>query len=68
MSVHKNFSRNFRVARKKAGLTQRDIVATVNIDPVILRKVETGHCSIGIETMMALAKQVRAPLWKLIAP
>lgn len=62
------FARNFRIARKKAGLTQNKIHELTGLAQAFISEVETGKSTINLDNMVVLAKAVDTPLWKLLLP
>lgn len=62
------FARNFRNARKKAGLTQIQIHHLTGLSQAFISEVETGKSTISLDNMVALARAVDTPLWKLLLP
>lgn len=62
------FARNFRQARKNAGLTQVAIKKLTGFDRSWLSEVENGISTINLDNMAALANAVNVPLWKLLQP
>lgn len=62
------FARNFRQARKNAGLTQMAIKKLTGFDQSWLSQVENSLSSISLDNMAVLAKAVGVPLWKLLLP
>jgi transcriptional regulator with XRE-family HTH domain len=62
------FARNFRNARKKAGLTQIQIHNLTGFAQAFISKVETGKSTISLDNMIVLAKAVDTPLWRLLIP
>lgn len=62
------FARNFRRARKAAGLTQQAITERTGFAQSWLSEVENGLSPPSIDSMAELAKVVRQPLWKLLQP
>jgi transcriptional regulator with XRE-family HTH domain len=62
------FARNFRRARKSAGLTQQAITDRTGFAQSWLSEVERGLSPPSIDSMAELAKVVGQPLWKLLQP
>lgn len=62
------FARNFRKARKAAGLTQNAIRQRTGFAQSWISEVENGVSAINIDNMAALASAVETPLWKLLVP
>jgi transcriptional regulator with XRE-family HTH domain len=62
------FARNFRKARKKAGLTQQAITDRTGFAQSWLSEVENALSPPSIDSMAELAKAVGQPLWKLLQP
>lgn len=59
------FGQNFRVARTKMGLSQRDVHRQTGVAQSHISEIETGTSNISIDTMVKLATVVNTPLWKL---
>ncbi len=62
------FARNFRVLRKEAGLSQRDIQKLTGIAQSHVSEIESAMHNICIETMVKLAKLVKRPIHELLKP
>lgn len=62
------FARNFKKARKAAGLTQQAIQKRTGISQPFLSKVENGSSTINLDNAAQLADVVGQPLWKLLKP
>jgi transcriptional regulator with XRE-family HTH domain len=62
------FGQNFRAARAKVGLSQRDVHRLTGVAQSHISEIETGASNISIDTMVKLATVVRQPLWKLFRP
>lgn len=62
------FARNFRKARKDAGLTQQAIKDRTGFAQSWISEVETGRSTINLDNMAVLAEVVGLPLWKLLVP
>ncbi|WP_210191615.1 MULTISPECIES: helix-turn-helix transcriptional regulator [Rhodomicrobium] len=62
------FGHNFREARIKAGLSQRDVHRETGVAQSHISEIETGVSNISIDTMVKLASVVNRPLWKLFKP
>lgn len=62
------FGQNFRDARVKAGLSQRDVHRLTGVAQSHISEIETGSSNVSIDTMVKLATIVKAPLWKLFKP
>lgn len=62
------FARNFRKARKDAGLTQQAIKDRTGFAQSWISEVETGRSTINLDNMATLAEVVGIPLWKLLVP
>ncbi len=62
------FSRNFRAARKEAGLSQRDIQKETGIPQSHISEIESAMHNICIETMVKLANLVHVPIHELLKP
>lgn len=59
------FGENFRKARTKRGLSQRNIHRLTGVAQSHISEIETGSSNISIDTMVKLASAVDEPLWKL---
>jgi len=62
------FGQNFRSARVKSGLSQRDVHRHTGVAQSHISEIETGTSNISIDTMVKLATVVKQPLWKLFRP
>ena len=62
------FARNFRAARKDAGLSQRDIQKETGIPQSHISENESAMHNICIETMVKLANLVHVPVHELLKP
>lgn len=62
------FGRNFREARMRFGLSQRDVHRETGVAQSHISEIETGISNISIDTMVKLSRTVRRPLWKLFKP
>jgi ribosome-binding protein aMBF1 (putative translation factor) len=62
------FARNFRAARKDAGLSQRDIQKETGIPQSHISEIESAMHNICIETMVKLANLVHIPVHELLKP
>jgi transcriptional regulator with XRE-family HTH domain len=59
------FGENFRQARMKKGLSQRNIHRMTGVAQSHISEIESGSSNISIDTMVKLASAVDRPLWKL---
>jgi DNA-binding XRE family transcriptional regulator len=64
-SERENFGQNFRIARAKKGLSQRDVHRLTGVAQSHISEIESGTSNISIDTMVKLATVVNQPLWKL---
>ncbi|WP_182333665.1 helix-turn-helix domain-containing protein [Stenotrophomonas acidaminiphila] len=62
------FAKNFRSARKKAGMTQQDVRDKTGFSLSFISELENGHCGVNLDNMELLAAAVGVPLWKLLTP
>jgi len=62
------FGHNFRDARIRVGLSQRDIHRKTGVAQSHISEIETGISNISIDTMVKLSTIVNKPLWKLFKP
>jgi ribosome-binding protein aMBF1 (putative translation factor) len=62
------FAKNFRAARKDAGLSQRDIQARTGLPQSHISEIESAMHNICIETMVKLANLVHVPVHELLKP
>ena len=62
------FGQNFRSARVKTGLSQRDVHRLTGVAQSHISEIETGTSNISIDTMVKLATIVKQPLWRLFRP
>ncbi|NJM35177.1 MAG: helix-turn-helix transcriptional regulator [Rhodomicrobium sp.] len=67
-SEREMFGDNFRQARIKAGLSQRDVHRMTGVAQSHISEIETGASNISIDTMVKLSSVVQKPLWKLFKP
>jgi hypothetical protein len=63
-----HFAKNFRTARKDAGLSQRDIQTRTGIPQSHISEIESAMHNICIETMVKLANLVHVPVHDLLKP
>ncbi len=62
------FGQNFRDARIRIGLSQRDVHRKTGVAQSHISEIETGVSNISIDTMVKLSTIVNKPLWKLFKP
>jgi ribosome-binding protein aMBF1 (putative translation factor) len=62
------FAKNFRAARKDAGLSQRDIQKKTGIPQSHISEIESAMHNICIETMVKLANLIHVPVHELLKP
>ncbi len=62
------FGENFRQARMKIKLSQRDVHRLTGVAQSHISEIETGVSNVSIDTMVKLAAVVKQPLWKLFKP
>ncbi len=62
------FARNFKKARKEAGLTQKAIQEKTGLAQSFISEVENGRSTINLDNMAQLAGAVGKPLWKMLVP
>ena len=62
------FAKNFRAARKDAGLSQRNIQKETGIPQSHISEIESAMHNICIETMVKLANLVHVPVHELLKP
>jgi transcriptional regulator with XRE-family HTH domain len=62
------FGQNFRDARMRVGLSQRDVHRLTGVAQSHISEIETGVSNISIDTMVKLSHTVKRPLWKLFKP
>lgn len=62
------FGQNFREARMRVGLSQRDVHRLTGVAQSHISEIETGVSNISIDTMVKLSHTVKRPLWKLFKP
>ena len=63
-----HFAKNFRAARRDAGLSQRDIQKETGIPQSHISEIESAMHNICIETMVKLANLVHVPVHELLKP
>jgi DNA-binding XRE family transcriptional regulator len=64
----RTFARNFKQARKDAGLTQDDITNITGLTQPYLSDVENAKHTTSLDNAERLAAAVGQPLWKLLTP
>src|SRR5687768_18577503 len=64
----KIFARNFKKARKEAGLKQREIEKMTGLTQSFISEVENAVSAISLDNAKRLADAVKKPLWKLLSP
>lgn len=62
------FGQNFREARMRIRLSQRDVHRKTGVAQSHISEIETGISNISIDTMVKLSRTVNRPLWKLFKP
>ncbi|WP_412059017.1 helix-turn-helix domain-containing protein [Bartonella sp. DGB2] len=62
------FGRNLRRARKKTGLTQKDVERITGVTQAFLSNIEKGKTNSSLDTMVILSKGLSVPIWKLFLP
>jgi len=62
------FARNFKKARKAAGLTQDAVHEKTGLAQPFISEVENARSTINLDNMAQLAGAVGKPLWKLLVP
>lgn len=62
------FGQNFREARMRIGLSQRDVHRMTGVAQSHISEIETGISNISIDTMVKLSQTVKRPLWRLFKP
>jgi transcriptional regulator with XRE-family HTH domain len=62
------FGQNFRDARIRCGLSQRDVHRLTGVAQSHISEIETGVSNISIDTMVKLSTTVKQPLWRLFRP
>ncbi|HHO82055.1 MAG TPA: XRE family transcriptional regulator [Halothiobacillus sp.] len=62
------FARNFKKARKEAGMTQEAIRERTGFAQPFISEVENGRSTINLDNAAQLAAAVGKPLWKLLTP
>lgn len=60
------FGRNFRIERRRAGLSMRDVSERTGTVISYLSKMERGLAGISMDKAAELAKAIGAPLTKLL--
>jgi transcriptional regulator with XRE-family HTH domain len=53
-------------ARQKGGFTQEQLAELLNIQPVSLSRLETGHRALSLSTLHMISKTVGVPLGDLL--
>ena len=54
--------------RKKKGLTQEQLAEAVNITPIMVSNIETGHKKMSMNSMERIAKALDVEPFMLIMP
>ena len=62
------FARNFKVARRAAGMTQLDVARVANSTYQTVSKIERGILNLTLETMDRMARAVGCELVVLLKP
>lgn len=62
------FGTNFRAARERLGLSQRETAKRLKVNQPLLSAVENGAANLTIERMALLARFVGMPLFELLRP
>lgn len=62
------FARNFKQARKEAGLTQEALSRITGLTQAFISDVENAKSTINLDNANVLAKAVGQPLWQLLSP
>lgn len=66
--VRRAFGANFKKARAKKQLSQRDVFIRTGVAQSHISEVESGIANLTIDTMVKLSHLVKVPLWKLFKP
>lgn len=62
------FGYNFKKAREKLGISQRETARRLKVNQPFISAAETGAANLTIERMALLARFVRVPLFELLRP
>lgn len=62
------FGTNFKKAREKLGLSQREAARRLKVNQPFISSAETGAANLTIERMALLARFVGMPLFELLRP
>jgi transcriptional regulator with XRE-family HTH domain len=62
------FARNVRLARERAGLSQRDLCGTTGISQAYLSQVENGRWNVGLDNIAKIAVAVGVAPHDLLDP
>jgi DNA-binding XRE family transcriptional regulator len=62
------FARNFRLARREAKLSQREVHRLTGIAQSHVSEIETAQVNICLDTIVKLARLVRKPVHELFKP
>jgi transcriptional regulator with XRE-family HTH domain len=62
------FAKNVRLARERAGLSQRDLCGTTGIAQAYLSQVENGRWNVGLDNIMKIAVAVGVAPHDLLDP
>jgi DNA-binding XRE family transcriptional regulator len=59
---------NVKAARRRAGLTQRELAARAGVAPILLARIESGTYDPDLAVLGALAEAVGCPAFELVKP
>lgn len=62
------FGTNFKTAREKLGISQREAARRLKVNQPFISAAETGAANLTIERMALLARFVGMPLFELLRP
>lgn len=62
------FGTNFKKAREKLGISQREAARRLKVNQPFISAAETGAANLTIERMALLARFVGMPLFELLRP
>ncbi|GAN80390.1 helix-turn-helix domain-containing protein [Acidocella aminolytica] len=62
------FGTNFKKAREKLGISQREAARRLKVNQPFISSAETGAANLTIERMALLARFVGMPLFELLRP
>jgi transcriptional regulator with XRE-family HTH domain len=68
LRLRRIFARNFKEARKSAGLTQEDLVKMTGLTQAFISNIETGKSTVSLDNAHILSEAVDKTLTELLSP